>query len=332
MKKHAHLAIASVLFLLVPSVPASPAAAPPNPQYPRINPAPWYEVAADWPQRAADITWAAVPGVAIDAEGNVWMFTRSAPSVQVYAADGRYLFGWGEAPGAHGLKIDREGYVWTSDVTKHIVQKHKRDGTVLLTLGVEGEAGTDERHFFKPTDMAFASNGDLFVTDGYGNARVVHFTKDGKYLGAWGELGTADGQFSIPHAIVIDSKDRLYIADRNNARIQVYSVEGKLLDSWKHLLVPWSLLITNKDEIWVCGSSPMTWSGALLGCPPKDQLVMKFDTNGKLLELQTFPKGNDGQEKPGELNWVHGIALDAKDNLFLGDINGKRLQKFIRRP
>jgi len=324
--------IVFVLFLLLASASASSAPAPADPVYPRVNPGPWYELAADWPQKPADIEWAAVPGVAVDAEGNIWISTRRAPSVQAYAPDGRYLFGWGDAPGAHGLKIDREGYVWTTDIRTHVVQKHKRDGTVLLTLGVENEAGCDERHFFKPTDLAFASNGDIFVTDGYGNARVVHFDKDGKYLSAWGSLGTEDGQFSIPHAIVIDSKDRLYIADRNNGRIQVYNTDGKLLDSWKHILIPWVLCITDKDEIWASGSSPMIWSDGLLGCPPKDQLVMKFNTEGKLLELQTFPKGIDGQEKPGELNWVHGIALDAQGNLFLGDIIGKRLQKFVRRP
>lgn len=331
MKTYTHLLSASTLLLLLTSIPAFPASAPPDPVYPHVNPGPWYEAVPDWPQRQADIAWAAVPGVAIDGEGNVWMSTRNAPSVQVYAPDGHYLFGWGNMPGAHYLKIDREGYVWIADVHQHVVRKHQRDGKVLLTLGVEGEAGTDERHFFKPTDVAFASNGDVFVTDGYGNARVVHFDKTGKYVDMWGSLGTEDGQFSIPHAIVIDSQDRLYISDRNNARIQVYNVEGKLIDSWKCLLVPWGLSITVEDEIWVCGSSPTVWSGPLLGCPPKDQLVMKFNTDGKLLELHAFPKGDDGQEKPGELNWVHGIALDTQGNLFLGDINGKRLQKFLRR-
>lgn len=322
----------SVFVMSFVMIPAAFAVAPPEPQYPHVNPAPWYEVAADWPQKPADITWAAVPGVAIDAEDNIWMATRKAPSIQVYAPDGRYLFGWGDMPGAHYIKIDREGYVWTADVHQHVVQKHKRDGEVVLTLGVEGEAGTDERHFFKPTDMAFAANGDIFVTDGYGNARVVHFDKDGKYLGAWGSLGAEDGQFSIPHGIAIDAKDRLYIADRNNARIQVYDVTGKLLDSWKSLLVPWGFWITGNDEIWVCGSSPAIWEGPLLGIPPKDQFVMKFNTDGKLLELHMFPKAADGEEQPGQLNWVHGIALDAQGNLFLGDIKGKRLQKFIRRP
>jgi hypothetical protein len=127
------------------------------------------------------------------------------------------------------------------------------------------------------------------------------------------------------------------VADRNNARIQVYNTAGQLIDAWKHLLVPWGFWITDKDEIWVCGSSPMPWpqrsenAHMPLGCPPKDQLVMKFNTDGRLLELHTFPKGHDGQEKPGELNWVHGIAVDAAGNLFLGDINGKRLQKLFRR-
>jgi len=321
--------VLSVLHALASPVPAS---APPNPEYPHINPGPWYELAPDWPQKPAEVSWSGIPGVALDAEGNIWMYTRNAPSMQVYAPDGRYLFGWGEAPGAHHIKIDREGFVWTADVTRHVVEKHRRDGDVVLTLGVDGEAGADERHFFRPADMAFASNGDIFVADGYGNARIVHFDKEGTYIGEWGSLGTEDGQFSIPHAIVIDSRDRLYIADRNNARIQVYSTGGELLDSWKHLLVPWGLWITDKYEIWVCGSSPAVWAGPLLGCPPKDQLVMKFNADGRLLELHAFPKGQDEHEQPGELNWVHGIALDTQGNLYLGDINGKRLQKFLRRP
>src|SRR3990172_2371524 len=103
-------------------------AKPPNPVYPKVNPTPWYAVDADWPKRPKDIEWAAVPGVFVDNEDNVWMFTRATPSVQVYAPDGSYLFGWGEGTGAHHLKIDREGYVWTTDLEKHVVRKHRRDG------------------------------------------------------------------------------------------------------------------------------------------------------------------------------------------------------------
>jgi hypothetical protein len=180
--------------------------------------------------------------------------------------------------------------------------------------------------------MAVTPAGDVFVSDGYGNARIVHFDKNGKYVKAWGSLGSKPGQFSIPHAIAVDSKGRLYVADRNNVRIQVFDQDGKLLDVWQNLIVPWGFCITAKDELWVCGSSPMQWrkEDGALGCPPKDQVFMKFNPDGKLLQLWTVPKGADGLEKPGELNWVHAIAVDSKGNLYAGDIKGKRAQKFVR--
>lgn len=307
---------------------------PAEPRYPRVNTSTSYEVVANWPEKPAEFTWAAMPGVAVDTEDNVWLFTRSTPAVQVYSPEGRYLFGWGDGKGAHHIKIDREGFIWTSDIERHIVQKHDRNGTVLMTIGVPDEAADDQSHLYMPTDMAFASNGDIFVSDGYGNARVVHLTKDGEFVKAWGSLGTEDGKFSIPHAIAVDSKNRVYVADRNNVRVQVYNTDGELIDSWKNIVVPWGFWVTEKDEIWICGSSPMPWhtdpkyKTLPLGCPPKDQLIMKFNTDGKLLQLFTFPKGEDGKEAPGELNWVHCIALDSKGNVYLGDIMGKRLQKF----
>jgi hypothetical protein len=183
--------------------------------------------------------------------------------------------------------------------------------------------------------MAFAKNGDILVADGYGNSRIVRFDASGRFLAAWGTLGGGSNQLSLPHAIAIDSRDRVYVADRNNARIQVFSTSGELLDSWTNLLVPWGLWIAPNDDLWVCGSSPMAWAHhrkyptAPLGCPPKDQLFMRFDPAGKLLQLWTLPKGEDGKEKPGDLNWVHGIALDSHGNVYLGDIIGQRIQKFV---
>ncbi|MFP4502221.1 MAG: peptidyl-alpha-hydroxyglycine alpha-amidating lyase family protein [Candidatus Hydrogenedentota bacterium] len=326
------------LWLTTPLLVAQTAEPPEQPEYPRVNPAPHYTVDPDWPQKPADIEWGAVPSVAIDNEGNVWMYTRSAPSVQVYSPEGEFLFSWGDTPGAHFIEIDREGHIWTTDVHEHVVQKHTRDGTVLLTLGTRGEPGTDGGHLFKPTDVAVASNGDIFVSDGYGNARVVHYTPEGEYVKAWGDMGTEPGAFSISHAIEVDSKDRLYLADRNNARVQVFNTDGELLAVWDDILVPWGIHINEDDEVWVCGSSPMTWTDhpdyptAPLGCPPKDQVVIRFDTGGCVQQMWTFPKGEDGAEEPGELNWLHGIAVDDAGNLFLGDIIGKRLQKFVHHP
>ena len=326
--------LSTCLVFLASTLPSA-FAEPPSPVYPQVNPAPWFEVDPNWPQKPAEFTWGAVAGVAVDKDDNVWIYTRATPSVQVYAPDGKYLFGWGDGTGAHHIAIDKEGFVWTTDFGRHVVEKHDRDGKVLLTLGVSGEAGTDESHFFRPTDVAIASNGDLFVSDGYGNARIVHFTKEGKFVKAWGSLGVEAGQFSIPHSIEVDSKGRLYVADRNNARVQVYAADGALLDSWKSIAVPWSIWITENDDVWICGSSPMPWQqdakypNMPLGCPPKDQLIMRFNTEGKLLQLWGIPKGEDGNEKPGELNWVHCIALDSQGTLYLGDIQGKRVQRFL---
>jgi hypothetical protein len=182
-----------------------------------------------------------------------------------------------------------------------------------------------------PTDVVVTPAGDIFITDGYGNNRVAHFDKDGKFVAAWGKKGTEPCDFVLPHSIVVDSKGTLYVADRSNARMQVFDQAGKCLAVWEGLLVPWGLWITPKDEIWVCGSSPMSKSpSGMPYLPPKDQVLMKFDTSGKLLAFWTFPKGEDGKEKLGETNWLHGVAMDSKGNLYVSDIKGHKVQKFIR--
>jgi DNA-binding beta-propeller fold protein YncE len=324
-------ALAVLTAWLVPSVPAGEKES----KYPRVNTAVSYAVDPAWPERPKDFRWGHMPGIAVDAKDNIYVFTRAEPPVQVYSSTGKYLRGWGEKQikSAHHIRIDHEGNVWIADVGHHVVQKYTPEGTLLMTLGVKGQAGRDDKHLYMPTDMAVTRTGDIFVSDGYGNARIVHFDKEGNHVNAWGELGHGPGQFSIPHSIAADSKGRLYVADRNNARIQVFNEKGKFLEEWRNMIVPWGLWVTPKDEIWVCGSSPMQWrkEDSSLGCPPKDQIFMKFNPHGKLLQLFTVPKGLDGLERPGEVNWVHAIAVDSRGNLYLGDIVGKRAQKFVMR-
>lgn len=340
----AAVAGAVVIMLSVSAQPPLPPLPPPPPDpdrpvYPRVNLSIAYEVDPTWPQKPENVEWGQMPGVAVDADDNVWIYTRANPPVQVYSPEGKLIRSWGAGVvgKAHHIKIDREGHIWLSDIGLHVVRKFTPEGRLLLTLGTPGEKGSDATHLYLPTDVAFAANGDLFVSDGYGNNRVVHFDKNGKFIKQWGKLGAGRLEFSLPHAIAIDSKDRLYVADRNNARVQVYSQSGELLDSWLNIIVPWGFWVGPRDEIWVAGSSPMTWAmdakypTAPLGCPPKDQVFMRFDTDGKLLQLWTIPKAEDGQEKPGTLNWLHAIALDSKGNIYAGDIIGKRVQKFARR-
>lgn len=235
--------------------------------------------------------------------------------------------------GTHHIKLDPDGNVWLADFRSHVVQKYCPEGKLLLTLGEAGQSGCDEGHFNGPTDMAFLPNGDVFISDGYGNRRVAHFDRQGRFVNAWGEEGTRPGQFALPHGIAIDSKGRVYVADRNNARIQVFDTAGKLLAVWDDLMMPWGFAATNKDEIWVCGSSRVkhpSGDGWMI-TPPPDQLLMKLSPTGKVLlrvplELTATPPG-----KLGEVDWLHTVAIDSKGNLYLGDIQGKRAQKFSLR-
>ena len=294
-----------------------------------------YVVDPSWPQKPADLSWSDMPGVTVDARDRVWLFTRSDVPVQVYGTDGKFIRAWGKGivGRAHHIRIDHEEFVWLSDPGRHVVEKYTPDGKVVLTLGTPGAPGEDATHLNQPTDMAITPAGDIFVSDGYGNNRVVHFDRRGKFVKAWGRRGTKPGEFDLPHSIVVDSRGRLYVADRSNGRIQVFDQSGTFLSEWRNLIVPWGLWVTRDDEIWACGSSPMRraeGSGGL-GVPPKDQVFMKFDPAGKLLQLWTVPKGADGKERPGECNWVHTIAVDSKGNLYVGDIRGKRAQRFLRR-
>jgi sugar lactone lactonase YvrE len=292
-----------------------------------------YRVDPTWPRKPANITWGDVPGVAVDAKDQVWVFTRNAPNLQVYSPAGDLVTTWPhlEHKFAHHIRFDREGNVWLADVGLHTVRKFTPDGKLLLTLGTPGVSGVDETHMNKPTDMAITPAGDIFVSDGYGNNRVVHFDRTGKFVKAWGKLGSGPGEFNLPHSICMDSKGRLYVADRSNARIQVFEQSGAFVEQWRNLIIPWGLWITPMDEIWACGSSPSLERNdqGMAGIPPPDQVFMRFTTAGRLLELWCPKLGLEGHEKPGETGWVHAVAMDSKGNLYAGDIKGKRVQKFV---
>jgi DNA-binding beta-propeller fold protein YncE len=332
-----------LVLLVVPAVGQEKPMGEPDklvlPDFPKVNLAPWYEVDPQWPQRPEQFVWAAMPGIAVDRDDNVWTFTRAKPPVQVYSRAGKLVRAWGDdfIGSAHHIKLDRDGNVWIADIGLHVVRKCSPTGEIMLTLGTPGKKGADETHLHAPTDMAITPSGDVFVSDGYGNNRVVHFDAQGKFVKAWGQMGTGPSDFSLPHAIAIDRQGRLYVADRNNIRIQVYDQSGKLLDSWANVIAPWGLWMTASDELWACGSTPMPWRedpkypGAPLSCPPKDQVVMKFNTAGRMLELWTIPKGEDGKEQPGDVNWIHCVAVDSHGDLYVGDIIGKRAQKLVRR-
>jgi len=304
--------------------------------YPSYPPEPTvieYAVDPAWPKRPAEMgSPAAVPAIAVDREDRIWCVERCEVPVQVYTTAGDLVRSWGkgEFKSPHNLRFDSRGNVWITDSEQHVVKKFTPEGKLLLTLGTAGKSGEDETHFSRPTDMAITPAGDVFVTDGYGNRRVVHFDAQGKFVKAWGSYGGGPGQFALPHMIVVDSRGVLYVADRNSGRVQLFDQQGKFLDQWTNLIMPWGLWISPQDDIWVCGTSPQSWFKDGQYPPPKDQIFMRFSTDGRVRQLWTVPLGQTGQEKPGECNWLHGVALDSKGNLYAGDIMGKRIQKFVR--
>jgi DNA-binding beta-propeller fold protein YncE len=269
----ASLALSVVSAAQQPPVPAVAGQAPAPPAQ-----APWH-IDTSWmpiPKGAAAM-WE-MNGAAVDRDGRRVYATRRSdpPIVEIDGATGKVLreFGSGLLVWPHGITVDKDGFIWIADATVgdppslglmprlesalrlgrgHQVMKLNKEGKVLLELGTRGVAGTDAKTFNAPTNVAVAANGDIFVSDGHNpdtNARVVKFSKDGKFIKAWGKLGSNPGEFNVPHAIVIDSRGRVLVADRGNRRIQVFDSDGNFIAQWSGFGAPSGLAIGPDDTLF----------------------------------------------------------------------------------
>jgi len=176
----------------------------------------------------------ACSAVAINSKGDLYLFHRGEKPILCFSASGKFIRSWGDdlIGAAHGMRVDSDDNVWVTDTKHHTVFKFSPTGKLLLALGTTDRPGTGIDQFNKPTDIAFSANGDFFITDGYGNNRVMRFNRDGKFVSQWGTRGTEAGEFHLPHSIVIDSQHRVIVGDRENDRIQVFDLDGKLLEIW----------------------------------------------------------------------------------------------------
>jgi DNA-binding beta-propeller fold protein YncE len=289
-----------------------------------------YRVDAAWPQLPAGMTLGQVTGVAVDAKNQVWVFHRdnARPILCFDGKTGKLLktIGAGLIENAHGLSVDPEGNLWITDLARHQILKLDPDGKVLFTLGEKGKAGWDAEHFNRPTMAAFDREGNAYIGDGYGNSRVVKFTKDGKFLFEWGKKGTGPGEFNIPHSIAIDAQGNVLVCDRANRRVQVFDAQGKFLTEWKSEALgrPWGIVNGPRGTFFIVDGGD---EADVKGEPrpqPRSRLL-QVDSKGNVLGTW----GSYGKEA-GNMVWAHDIAIGRDGAIYVGEVNdGKRVQKFV---
>ncbi len=275
-----------------------------------------YQVVENWalgPQgRAMD---GVVPGVAADTRGRVFVARREPPALLVYDRDGIYLDTWGDEvlTNPHLLWVDAQDQIYVADTESHTIRCFDPEGSLVQTWGTPGTPGAPETPFNQPTKAMRGPSGDLYVSDGYGQFRIHRFSAQDELICSWGAQGVDPGHFALPHSLWVDREERVWVADRENHRIQRFDNEGRYLDEWNGLEMPMDLFITPDDEVFV------------VEAPSR---VSIFDLDGNLLSCW----GEDGSA-PGQFaDAPHSIWVDDQGSLYIGEVATlhNRVQKFRR--
>ncbi|HEV7665365.1 MAG TPA: peptidyl-alpha-hydroxyglycine alpha-amidating lyase family protein [Chloroflexota bacterium] len=305
-----------------------------------------YELIPDWEQLPARWTHGDVAGVATDSRDRVFVFNRSEHPVIVYDRDGRFLRSWGEGlfTRPHGITI-HDDVVYCADDTDHTVRALTLDGELLWTLGTPNVASDTGYSpvgranlksivrgagpFNRPTRLAVAANGDFYVSDGYGNARIHRFSPQRELILSWGEPGREPGQFNLPHSVWVHTDGRVFVCDRENDRVQIFSPDGELLGMWTGLARPGDLWIDADGNVIVGEMAWNTDETHLDGRPYAEsrsaQLSVR-DLEGNLLSRW----GGDDPCAPGSFASPHGLCLDTRGDLYVGEVTHTALSRANR--
>ncbi len=281
-----------------------------------------YQAVPDPVTLPAGVTMGPPASVAFDSKGHLWVLNRGPQPVMEFDENSKFVRSLGEGlfTRTHGLRLDRDGNIWVTDVGAHIVVKLSPQGQTLLTLGAKGQAGEwneaeQSRRLMEPNDLAFGRNGDIFVVQGHtpgrGDPRVLKFDKNGNFIKSWGGHGAEPGKFDVAHGIAIDSKGQLWVADRENERIQVFDQDGAFVREMKYAGLPCALEIGDRYIYMVNG-----FAGQLL----------RLDLNGMVVAAV----GKPGKEL-GEFGEAHFVAVSPKGEIFVADTVKPALHKFVKK-
>ena len=284
-----------------------------------------YEQVEDW-EKLPEGWVLGQTAIVTDSQDRVYLFNRSDHPLIVLDRDGKFLNSWGEGdlPDAHGMFIDADDNLYMPVKNSHVVLKYSPDGNLLMTMGdwdkpsdtgwtgnVNDPAKQAAGPFNRPSDIALDASGDLYISDGYGNSRGHKFTSDGKLLFSWGEPGkTGPGEFHVPHGVWVHTDGRVFVADRENNRIQIFDAEGKYLDEWGGLARPCDIYI-DEDEI--------------LYVPELDGFMSILSIEGDIIASWGSPLD------AGWGNGAHAVWMDSHGDLYVNqNVEGHRLVKYIR--
>ncbi len=298
-----------------------------------------YDVVHGWPVLPEGRILGQATGVGVDSHNHVFVFHRAGrewsdpfpddaigpPTVIAFdGTTGEQVVEWGDnlfvMP--HGLTVDDQDNLWVTDVGRHQIFKFTHDGDLLLSVGTDRSPGDDSTHFNLPTDVAVLPDGSFYVSDGYANTRVAKFSSTGQFEFQWGSPGSEAGQFDLPHGIAVDEDGRVYVADRSNLRVQVFDAEGAFVAEWSDSALgrPYSVAIGPDHKAYLIdgGDQPVAF--------PDRSRAFRVSMNGTI-EAAFGRYGNyDGQFRLG-----HDIAVGRDGAVYVVDVQGRRVQKFVQR-
>ena len=306
---------------------------------------PAFRVLEGWGKLPEGWRYVEAAGVAVDSRDNVYVFNRGEHPLIVFDREGNFLRSWGEGlvGRAHGITIGPDDEVWLTDDGNHTIRKFTPEGKLLLTIGDPDKPATLQsgEPFNRPTHVALSPlTGDLFISDGYGNSRVHKYDPKGRHLFSWGEPGTDPGCFNLPHNIATDAEGLVYVADRENHRVQVFDAEGRYLAQINNVHRPCGLLIDRRE-------GGAIYVGELGTDLAVNQSVPNLGGRVSILSLKGDLLGRIGDrfrgEKPGQFVAPHGVVNDSRGDLYVAEVSYtlkgrhenppreiRSLQKFIR--